>query len=128
MEDILNKITNQLIDQSKDAIDKMILSDIIYIYNGDFKNYDDYIEFVKSYNELAYSKNKIIDVLQDKKYTYFPQRYIITQKHFDFIMSLSKVNEIKDKIWACIELLNVDGRNTKKQVKNELNAILEVLK
>lgn len=36
--------------------------------------------------------------------------------------------EVKEKIKACIELLNVDGRNTKKQVKNELNAILEVLK
>lgn len=36
--------------------------------------------------------------------------------------------EVKEKIKTCIELLNVDGRNTKLQVKNELQAILEGLK
>lgn len=36
--------------------------------------------------------------------------------------------DVKDKIKACIELLNIDGRNTKQQVKNELQAILEALK
>ena len=70
--------------------ENMLVADIINIYNGIFKTYDEYIDAVVRFNEISKHQNK--SIIDDYTFRYTPEKTALTQRTFNYIKELKEKN------------------------------------
>lgn len=82
----LDKIIKDLDKKMVEIQENMLVEDIINIYNGIFKTYDEYIDAVVRFNE--YSKHQNKNFMNDYTFRFTPEKTALTQRTFNYIKEL----------------------------------------
>ena len=132
MEDLMNRINDEIVKQCSTKRDEQVIDDLLDIYKGKYKSYDDYLSKTKKINEVvAYKNNELMRKLVldgSMVYEYFLDKQVLPKEVFEYILTKRLDTLItRCKIELCIELLNVDSINVKEMIKTKLKEILEVL-
>lgn len=132
MEDLMNRINDEIQNQCKEATEKLIIDDLFDIYKGKYKNYASYTKAIELFNVAVYEKNqKLYNKLfldGSMVYQMYLNKMFFSKSTFDYILTKRlDTLMIRCKIERCIELLSVDGINSKEMAKTKLKEILEVL-
>ena len=89
LNDYINKLTNELSDKIKDTSEKLLVQDIIMIFKGKFRSYQEYTQVMKSVNEKIDEYD--IKISFDSYITYTCKHNIISLDLYNFIMGLRKL-------------------------------------
>ena len=90
---MLDDVARQLVDEAKTATERMLIDDIIYIYEHPYISYNHYFHEIAKYNENCIKK--ISDLKPGSfsmSFTYSPQRMIMSKEVFDYIEKLGNKN------------------------------------
>lgn len=92
LSDYINEMTKKINLMSS----KMLLQDIIMIYNGCYGNtYDKYLETIKKANEKARDFRILDSHSFSTKMMYTPDHVILEEFEFDYIIELRRINNGK---------------------------------
>ena len=85
-----NDIFQELNKKVAEYQENMLIQDIINIYNGVFRTYDEYREMVARYNELVEKEknNSILETTYTFRFT--PTKTALTRRVFDYIKELKR--------------------------------------
>lgn len=71
------------------ASEKMLLDDIIFIYEHPFISYDYYIKTIQRYNNEIIKKNRTLEPGKfTTSYIYYPQRFILSKDLFNYVKEI----------------------------------------
>lgn len=86
----LDDIFQELNKKVAEYQENMLIQDIINIYNGVFRTYEEYCEMVVRHNELAEKEknNSILETTYTFRYT--PTKTALTERIFDYIKELKR--------------------------------------
>lgn len=132
MEDLMNRINDEIQNQCKEKTEKLIIDDLFDIYKGKYKNYVSYKKSIELFNATVYEENQKLynKLILDGSMVYqmYLDKMVVSKSTFDYILTKRlDTLMVRCKIERCIELLSVDGINSKEVVKTKLKEILEVL-
>ena len=132
MEDLMNRINDEISKQCKEATEQLIIDDLFDIYKGKYKNYASYTKSIELFNVAVHEKNQQLynKLFLDGSMVYqmYLDKMVFPKNVFDYVLT-KRLDTLmaRCKIERCIELLNVDCINNKEMVKTKLKEILEVL-
>ena len=95
LSDTVSQCFNSIQEQSILATERMMLSDIIDIYKGVYKDYDEYYKAVVEYNQVCREHNtpKFEDGKFNYTMTFMIEKNIFLKRQFDFIRALALKKE-----------------------------------
>ncbi len=76
LDEYIKDITEKLNTDLQTKQEYSMIDDIISIYKLAFNNYDEYVNYIRSYNELVNKKNEE----HFMKYNYFNVKYYLSKK------------------------------------------------
>lgn len=91
LSDTVSQCFNSIQEQSTLATERMMLSDIIDIYKGVYKDYEEYYKAVVEYNQVCREHNtpKFEDGKFNYTMTFMIEKNIFLKRQFDFIRALA---------------------------------------
>jgi len=100
---MLDDVAKGIVNEAKNIAEKMLIDDIIYIYEHPLISYNSYIKEAFKYNENCIKK--VSDLKPESwsmTFTYSPQRMILSKEVFDYIEELGiKKISFTNKIQNC---------------------------
>ena len=82
----ISKLTSELSEKLQLASEKLLVQDIIMIYKGKFRSYQDYIETMKDANERIDEFDKRVSF--DTCITFNSKHHLISLDLYNFIINL----------------------------------------
>lgn len=84
--DYINKLTSELSEKLQLSNEKLLVQDIIMIYKGTFRSYQEYTETMKNANERIEEFEKRISF--DTCITFYSKHHLVSLDLYNFIIGL----------------------------------------
>lgn len=88
LDEFINNITEKLNTDLQTKQEYSMIDDIISIYKLEFNSYDDYVNYIRNYNELVNNKNyEYIKNIKEHKYliNYYFKKNLLSEELFEYI-------------------------------------------
>ena len=90
---MLDDVARKLVDEAKTAAERMLIDDIIYIYEHPYISYKHYTKLIADYNSECIKKNtELKPGVLCTNYLFHPQRIAVSEEVFDYIEKIGNEN------------------------------------